>query len=306
MLVLGANDTLAEPVKCECDQETMAEDIDLAADRAGDQKQLGPGRETSRPRRTIQSVDRALFILDVLANADGELALGDISRQAGLNISTCHHLLSTLAAHGYVGQNPKGRSYYLGNRILELSTIRTRQFDLVEFAMPELRQLNLATMESVHLATMQGYDLVTLTMLESRLPVGVAITTPGKTNAAHATATGKAILAWLPEPEIARIIAEKGLTPFTEATIVDVDQLIEELRHVRRNGYAVDKEEFQKDVVCIGSAIRDHKGAVIGSISCSVPKMRARTAYLDDIKAGVRQSAVAISERLGGPSEVCL
>ena len=254
--------------------------------------------------RTIQSVDRALDILEVLSASGMELPLGEIASRSGLNSSTCHHLLSTLAARGYVGRNPRGRSYFLGTKILELSSSRVRQFNLVEVAMPELRRLNQETRETVHLAVMQGYDLTTLAKLESSHPIRVSTDGAGKANAAHATATGKAILAWLPEMEIARVITEKGLTSFTDKTITNIADLMEDLRHVRRNGFSMETEEFQLGVVCVGSAIRDHLGAVIGSIGCSMPEMRASDDLLDQTKHAVHESAKMLSELLGSPKDI--
>lgn len=250
--------------------------------------------------RTIQSIERALDLLDILADADGELALGEIASKSGLNSSTCHHLLATLVKRGYVGRNRRTRAYFLGGRITELSNRRLKQFNLIDIATPELKRLADETGESVHLAVMQGYALVTLVKLDSRLPIRVGSDEIGKANAAHATATGKAILAWLPETEIGRILSANGMTRFTECTIVTVQALLEELRLVRRNGYALDNEEFQPGVVCFGAAIRDHAGAVIGSISCSMPQMRAKARSREQIKTAVRVCAAAISERLGG------
>ena len=250
--------------------------------------------------RTIQSIERALDLLDILAATDQELALQEIAARAGLNISTCHHLLATLVKRGYVGRNRRTRSYFLGARITELSNSRLKQFNLTDIAMPELRQLNETTRESVHLAVLQGHALVTLAKLESKLPVGVGSDETGKANAAHATATGKAILAWLPEAEIARVIASNGLPLFTKDTIGTIAALMEDLRLTRRNGFAVDSGEFQAGVVCFGAAIRDHSGAVIGSISCSMPQMRAKGKERDKVKVAVKACAAAISERLGG------
>ena len=249
--------------------------------------------------RTIQSIERALDLLDILAAADGERALGEIAAKAGLNSSTCHHLLATLVKRGYVGRNPRTRSYFLGERITELSNRRLKQFNLIDIAMTELRQLNDTTGESVQLAALRGDALVTLAKLDSHLPVRVGVGESGKANAAHATAVGKAMLAWLPEPEITRIIASHGLSRFTPNTVGTLAELIEELRLARRNGYAVDNEEFQPGVFCIAAAIRDHSGAVIGAVSCSMPAMRANGKPLEVVKHAVKQCAAAISERLG-------
>lgn len=253
--------------------------------------------------RTVQSVERAFDILELLASAEREMQLREITNATGLNTSTCHHLVSTLVKRGYVGQNPRGRTYFISSKVLELSTSRLRQFDLKDVAMVELRRLNQSTGESVHLAAMQGYDLTTLAKLDSTRPIRVGTDMTGKADAAHATATGKAILAWLPETEIARVIAEKGLTRFTGKTITGMADLLEDLRLVRRNGFASDKEEFQPDVTCIGAAIRDHSGAVIGSISCSMPTIRAEGEHLASVIDAVRRSTTAASQLLGGSNE---
>jgi IclR family acetate operon transcriptional repressor len=251
--------------------------------------------------RAIQSVARALQLLELIAELGGQATLSQLARRAGLNISTSHHLLATLVARGYVARTGARGVYYLGSKILQLSTARVRQVGLIDMAAPYLRRLNEETGETVHLATLQGEDLVTLIKLEARHAVSVDAGTVGKSNAAHATATGKAILAWVPEREMLRVLAGKGMTRFTDNTITDVTGLIEELRHVRRNGFAVDREEFQPGVICVGAAVRDHTGGVIGSISISTPTLRADEAYLDTITGLLTQATRALSEEFGSP-----
>lgn len=252
-------------------------------------------------RRRIQSVERALRLLELLAK--GDLRLNAISKALNLNVSTCHHLLSTLLEHGYVAQSAHDRSYFLGNKVSELSRSRMRQFNIAEIAMNGLRALNERTGETVHLAVMQGDELITLAVLDSHHAVRVVTAPGGKSDAAHATATGKAILAWLPEQEIERIIERRGLTPFTGKTIVNRHDLLENLRHVRRNGFSVDNEEYQPGVVCIGAAIRDHAGAVIGAFSCSMPSMRANKKHLNAIENDVRATARILSDAVGVTTE---
>lgn len=251
--------------------------------------------------RAIQSVARALHLLELIAEMGGQATLSQLASRAGLNVSTSHHLLATLVARGYVARAGARGAYYLGSKILQLSTARVRQVGLVDMAAPYLRRLNEETGETVHLATLQGEDLVTLIKLEARDGVRLDAGTVGKSNAAHATATGKAILAWLPEREMLRVLAGKGMSRFTDNTITDVTGLIEELRHVRRNGFAVDREEFQPGVVCVGAAVRDHAGGVIGSISISSPAVRADEDYLDTITGLLTQATRALSEEFGSP-----
>jgi len=247
----------------------------------------------------IQALDRAFLILDIIADAGGEAKLTEIAGAAGLNVSTCHHLISTLYSWGYVARGPNSRSYVLGSRILHLSAACLRQVDLPRRAQIYLDRLNDQTLEAVQLAIMQGTNLVNVLRRESRHAVRVDAGLGGKSNAAHATATGKAILAWLPPSELDRIVADKGLTAFTPQTITDLDRLKEELRIVRRNGFAIDREEFQPGVICIGAAIRDHAGAVVGSISVSSPLFRATEDYVADIKRHLISATNEMSSELG-------
>ena len=259
------------------------------------------GSETpSRQPRTIQSLERALNLVEILAASGHELPLNELASRAVLNVSTCHHLLATLVKRGFVCQNPRTRGYCLGNRITELCDAHLKQFNLIEVAMPELKVLNEVTRETVLLSSMQGHRLVTLAKLNSKMPVGVGSHDHEYAKAVHATGSGKAILAWLPETEIARTVEETGLSRYTERTIGSLAELVEELRHVRRNGYAIDDEEFQQGVVSAGAAIRNFSGAVIGAVSCLMPKMRVEDDYKNHVIQALQSCASAISERLGG------
>jgi IclR family acetate operon transcriptional repressor len=254
----------------------------------------------STERHSIQSVDRAVSLLEAIAEAGGECTLTQLSHRTQLNISTCHHLLSTLVARGYVAKVPVRRSYALGARILYLSNACLRQVDLPARAAPFIEKINERTGETVHLAVLQGDAMMKVAKRESRHPVRVDTGQLGKTDAAHATATGKAMLAWLPEDDMRRVLSH-GLTRFTPKTICEWPSLIEALRHVRRNGYAIDDEEYQPGVICIGAAIRDHNGAVVGAISASTPTMRANDEHLTLVREQVCSAVRALSAELGGP-----
>ncbi|MFN3349451.1 IclR family transcriptional regulator [Pseudorhodoplanes sp.] len=261
------------------------------------------GSIKSPHRGSIQSVDRALSLLEALAEAGGEASLTDLSRRTRLNVSTCHHLLSTLVNWGYVGKVPGRRSYALGARVLYLGHACLRQVDLPQRAQPHMDRINQVTGESVHLAILQGDNIVTLVKREARHAVRVDSGMIGRSDAPHATATGKAMIAWLPEDQIRRMLPE-GLRRFTDNTITDFGVLIEELRHVRRNGVALDREEFQPGVICVGSAIRDHAGAVVGAISASAPSMRATDEHLALMRQEVIAATNALSAELGEPGSL--
>jgi IclR family acetate operon transcriptional repressor len=250
----------------------------------------------------IQSVDRALTLLELIGELGGEATLSQLAERTKLNMSTCHHLLATLVGRGFLAKAAGRRTYVLGPRILHLSQVCLRQVDLPQRAQPFVDRINATTGETVHLVVLQGDELVTLLKRDARHAVRVEAGTVGKSAAAHATASGKAILAWLPEGQIMRILEARGMTRFTPNTITDPQALLEELRLVRRNGFAMDREELQPHVICIGAAVRDHSGAVVGSISVSTPTMRADEAHLDLIRSEVQAATRALSADLGSLS----
>ena len=277
----------------------------MEPERGREKRGVMPARPPmGRDNGGIQALDRAFLILDVIADAGGEAKLTEIAGIAGLNVSTCHHLISTLHNWGYVARGANSRSYVLGSRILHLSAACLRQVDLPRRAQSFVDRLNDQTREAVQLAIMQDTNLVNVLHREARHAVRVDAGLGGNSNAAHATATGKAILAWLPPTELDRIVADKGLTAFTPNTIVDIEKLKEDLRLTRRNGFAIDREEFQLGVICLGAAIRDHAGAVVGSISVSLPVFRATPAYIDQIKVHLIAAADELSTELGAPGAI--
>jgi IclR family acetate operon transcriptional repressor len=259
-----------------------------------------PRARTEGERHSIQSVDRALFLLETIAEAGGEATLTDLATRTGLNISTCHHLLATLIQRGFAAKVPGRRLYALGARIMYLSHA-CLQVDLPRRAQPYIEAINRATGETVHLAALQGDQVVTLAVREARHAVRVDTGRIGKLEAPHATSVGKAILAWLPEDEMRRILAG-GMKRFTDNTITEFPELLEALRIVRRNGYAIDREEHLPGVICVGAAIRDQAGTVIGAISASTPMMRASEEHIAMMRNEITAATRALSAEFGEPS----
>jgi IclR family acetate operon transcriptional repressor len=259
-----------------------------------------PRARTEGERHSIQSVDRALFLLETIAEAGGEATLTDLSVRTGLNISTCHHLLATLIQRGFAAKVPGRRLYALGARILYLSHT-CLQVDLPRRAQPFLEAINAATGETVHLAALQGDSVVTLARREARHAVRVDSGRIGKVELPHATSVGKAIMAWLPEDEMRRMVGP-SLKRLTEHTITELPDLMEALKHVRRDGYSMDREEFAPGVICVGAAIRDQAGTVIGAISASTPTMRATEEHLGLMRKEILGAARSMCALFGDPS----
>jgi IclR family acetate operon transcriptional repressor len=262
----------------------------------------GPGiaPRTGAERNSIQSVDRALLLLETIADMGGEATLTELANRTRLNISTCHHLLATLIQRNFVAKVPGKRLYALGGRILYIGHA-CLQVDLPRRAQPHLENINRVTGETVHLAAQQGDVFSILAVREARHAVRVETGKLGKMPAPHAQSLGKAMLAWLPEDEMRRVLG-RTLARYTGNTIVDFAALIEALRVVRRTGYALDREEYLPGVICVGAAIRDHAGAVVGSMSASMPTMRATEEHLALVRDEVVSAARALSIEFGHPA----
>ncbi len=250
--------------------------------------------------RQIQSVARALDIIEVMAVEPGGMALSKLADRVGLNTSTCHHLISTLVSRGYVMNLGRSRGYALGHRIHELVDLANSEFDPDLLLKNDLQELGVSLGHSVQLAVLAETSL--LTKLRFPAPnLDDGLEEPDemtKMGALHATATGKAILAWLPENELVRVISANGLTQYTKKTITTLSGLVEEMRMVRRRGYSIDDEELRKGVVCIGAALRDPGGAIVGSISTTGSADQMTTAYRAKIAKTMTTAAVEFSKRL--------
>jgi len=252
---------------------------------------------TEKSSRSIQSVERALLLVEIMAASSEPLPLQDLARRSDLNTSTCHHLVATLVGRGYVLHAGRNRGYMLSSKLRELTELGSKEVDLIDFVRPDLAALSERLCEGVQMAVLRDSALLT----QLRLGGDPDLKEPDevkKMTASHATATGKAILAWLPEAEMARVISENGLVAFTDKTITSLSGFIEELRHVRRNGFSVDNEELQDGVICCGAALRDEKGAVIASISASYAARKNSEAYRSHVIRDVVKCARALSDRL--------
>ncbi|MBL7249210.1 IclR family transcriptional regulator [Alloalcanivorax sp. C16-2] len=253
------------------------------------------GKESVKPAVTIQSVERALDILEYVADAKEPRKLHDIARAVGLKSPTCHHLLNSLVRRGYVRRNARPRSYYLGPKVIELGHRQGASTDMREAAAARLAELARDSGASAVMSVLNGTTLTLL--LEQPAAGGIVLDgyREGVAMAAHATALGKAILAWLPESQVARVVADHGLTPFTGRTIDTLAELVEALRQIRRHGFAVEDGEYRGEVSGLAVALRDRSGSVVGSIGCLIPRDSDEMVRMRELQSKVRSVAKAIS-----------
>lgn len=259
-----------------------------------------PGR--TRPSNLVQTLERASFILDILGQSPQGISIKDLSEKMLLPKGTTHRLLSSLSYFGYVRQDRNTKNYFLGFKLVELGNMLLGQLDLRKEAEPFLRNLAQRTKETVHLVILDGNEIVYLDKLETEPHAGGLrmASRVGSRNPAHSCAVGKALMAYLPEEALARMVEEKGLSRRTGNTITDFNQLKDHMRLVRKQGYAVDDEENERGIRCVGAPVFDEAGKVVAAISVSGPAFRVtKKSVQENLKKEVMETALRISQRLG-------
>jgi len=241
--------------------------------------------------RRVAAVSRALAVMDALA-AGGELGTNELARRTGVNASTVSRLLATLAADGYVDQSPNGR-YRLGIRLVQLGNAVIDRLDLRELAQPELEELVTRIGETATLSVPGEHEAITVDFARSPSSVqGVAQI--GRPSVAHATATGKVMLAFGHAT-----IPPGPLRRYTSRTIADARVLARVVERVRAAGWADAVGEREEDLAALAAPVRGTRGELAAIVGVQGPAARldaaARLAALEPLLA----AAAALSLRLG-------
>jgi DNA-binding IclR family transcriptional regulator len=245
----------------------------------------------------VQVLDRALGVLDTLASA-GSLAPSEISARLKLHKSTVHRLLSVLEQNGYVDRDRANGSYALGLKLIELGTRASARIDLCELAGPILDRLMEKTGETAHIGVMSHGAVISVADSEGYKTLRTP-STVGRRTPAHCSSQGKVLLAEMDSEQLRAFVRRNGLKAFTPVTIRRIGALERELLEVRRRGYAIDDQEFEEGLKCIGAPIRDRTGAVVAAISIAGPAVRLKLERMPRLIEAVLEGAARLSTALG-------
>lgn len=226
-----------------------------------------------RNRGVVQSVDRALELLEALAAAEVSLGVGELARAVGLPQGTTHRLLRSLEQRGYVHQDA-ARKYSIGTAALRIGDAAQRS--LARGAKPYLAELVEASGESANLAVLEGHDVVYVAQSPSPHSLRM-FTEVGRRVSPHATAVGKVMLAAMPRERALAVLRRTGLPRHTEHTITELDEFLAELDLARERGWAVDEGEQELGVRCLAVPVRQ-RGQVVAAVSLSGPAARFKGA----------------------------
>jgi IclR family acetate operon transcriptional repressor len=246
----------------------------------------------------VRSVDRAAALLLALGESQGEAGVTELARRLGLHKSTASRLLATLEKRGLVEQDDETGRYRLGLVVIRLAEKAERTLDLRSIAMPELDRLARATRETTGLGIADGDQFLTVAQADGPNLVAVGDWT-GRGVPIHSVAAGKVLLAAMPEREILKLV-RRGLDRFTDRTITQLEPLLEELARIRRRGYATAFGEFEAGLNGVAAPVHDARGQVTAAVDIWGPAFRITPPRMPELIQQVRESAAAVSVRLGG------
>ncbi|WP_410216656.1 HTH-type transcriptional regulator BhcR [Paracoccus sp. (in: a-proteobacteria)] len=261
-----------------------------------------PTRRRGRPPKdmpdapgTVQALDRALDLLDLLATRPG-LTLSEVAEHAGQPPSTVHRVLHTLATRGMVESDPSTQAWNIGPQAFRLGSAFMRRSGIVERARPILRALMEDTGETANLGILQGDAVLFLSQVETQETIR-AFFPPGTRSPLHASGIGKALLAF-GRPQAP--IRSGSLARFTDKTIVEPDALQADLARIRQRGFSFDDEERTRGMRCIAAPVFDLTGEAIAGVSVSGPTHRIGSEHVKTLGAMVAAAAASLTEAMGG------
>lgn len=246
----------------------------------------------------VQSLDRALGLMELIAEADG-LTLTEVAQRAGVAPSTAHRILTTLETHEYVTHDAASGLWLIGVKAFQVGSAFLRNRKLVDAGRGEMRKLMETTGESVNLAVEDGGGIVFVSQIESHHPIR-AFHRPGSRGTIHASGVGKVLLASRTEAEVRNLLHKTGLPRFTHKTLVDAGKFLQELRTVRTRGWAIDDEERLSGMRCVAAAIYNEHGEAVAGVSVSGPTERMSHERIGELGPLVRRACDEITHSIGG------
>lgn len=259
---------------------------------------LVPQYKTKNSPYKVQVLDRALAALAILSDSSSDCSLAELCASLKLHKSTVHRLMMVLEQHRLVVKHPETGRYRLGLRLFELGSKAIDGLDLRGRARPYLNRLQQAFGETVFFCILDEGQVFYMEKVESQQSVRTACTV-GSRAPAYCTAVGKAMLAELPDSEVHSIVRRWGLKTVTKNTITTESALKAELKAIRSRGYAIDDEEKEEGLRCVGSAVRAHSGKLVAAMSISGPAFRMTKERIPEVGRALLQAAGDLSVELG-------
>ena len=258
-----------------------------------------PSKETLRSSGQVQSLSRALKLLNALSYYPQGLSLSDLAREVGLPNSTAHRLLTTLQNERYVRFDNEHSTWKIGVQAFQVGSAFVRSRELTQIARPVMQRLMSISGETVNLGVLDRCEVIYLAQVETRKMMR-AIAGPGGRVYIHASGIGKALLAFAPEEVREKIFNCWDPRPLTANTITSETALRKNLAQIRKRGFAIDDEETAVGLRCVASVVFDEHQEPVAGISVSGPAARITNSRLGQLGAMVLEAAADITHEFGG------
>lgn len=273
-------------------------ELDVKAKQRGELLQHG-AEGAAAQAGGVKSLSRALSILNALAESYEGLTLAGLAKRLSLPPSTAHRLLTTLQRQRFVRFDSASMSWRIGVQAFTVGSAFAQSSDVVALAKPYMRRLMEQTGETINLYVLSGEGAVCMAQVQSPQMIR-AISRPGGALGMHRSAAGKAMLAHMPNEQIADIVMKHGLPRATQHTIVSVKKLEADLARTRERGFAIDNEEFVLGLRCVAAPILDARGLAQAALSVAGPKARMSDERVSELGELVAAAAHATTLELGG------
>ncbi len=249
-----------------------------------------------RPEQLVQSLDRALDIIEKLVFADKNLGVTELSNILGLHKSTVYRLLATLGYRGYVEQDENGK-YKVGLKLFEMGGIVLNKMDLRKRIKPYLIKLQQETSETIHLGILDNKEIVYIDKEETTETIRM-YSEVGRRVAAYCTSLGKVLMAYQ-NIDIHKLYKGDKLCQYTANTITKKDLLKKHLQKIKEQGYAIDDQEQELGIRCIGGPIFNYNGKIIAAFSIAGPTTRMTEERVSKLSQKVLEYSQVISSSFG-------
>lgn len=253
-------------------------------------------------KHSIQSIQRAINIMELFDLETSELTIKEISEQVNLAKSTVHGLVKSLEFRGFLQQDLTSKKYSLGIRLFQLGNIVNHHMDIRKISNPYIEELSEQVEETVHLVNWNNKEAVYIEKVQGPYNLGM-YSQIGKSAPIHCTGVGKVILGFLPDDMVDEVLNSNKLKKFTFNTIIDKVKIKDNLLKIRANGYALDDEEIEVGLRCVAAPVLNYKGEVLGAVSCAGPKHRITDEKINFLIEKVKGTGLNISEKLGYKKE---
>jgi DNA-binding IclR family transcriptional regulator len=247
---------------------------------------------------SVPAVERALSVLQCLGDSKRGFSISEIGRRLKIPKSSAHLILTTLERRGFLQKNTQTGRYHFGLQLVSLSRTALENLDLREEAKPFLRLLMQESSLTVHMAVLERDEAVIIEKVEAPGLVRLA-SWIGRRLDINCTGVGKALVAFLPDDDLEVLIRTKDFARHNQRTIVSKSALKKELMLVRQLGYALDNEEDEPGVCCLGAPVFDGDGKAVAAISVAGTTSQIGSGRIPELARQVVQAARGISTRLG-------